>query len=109
MLPEGPRAVPDPAAKAAVVKSEKATHVQGDAAYGKLPLSFEANLPQTDPQVTFLSRGNGYTLFLTSTEEVLALSAPNPLDNGTSQKAVRANDVQATVVRIHLVGSSPTP
>jgi hypothetical protein len=33
--------------------------------YGKLPLSFEANQGQTDPQVKFLSRGKGYSLFLT--------------------------------------------
>jgi uncharacterized protein (TIGR03437 family) len=34
-------------------------------------LSFEANAGQTDPRVQFLSRGNGHTLFLTSTEAVL--------------------------------------
>ena len=43
------------------------------ATYGKLPLSFELNQGQTDPQVKFLSRGGGYTLFLTPTEAVLAL------------------------------------
>ena len=43
-------------------------------AYGKLPLSFEANHGQTGPQVKFLSRGSGYRLFLTSREVVLALS-----------------------------------
>jgi hypothetical protein len=35
------------------------------AAYGKLPISFEANNGQTDPSVQFLARGAGYTLFLT--------------------------------------------
>ncbi|MDD5035849.1 MAG: hypothetical protein PHE55_13945 [Methylococcaceae bacterium] len=30
--------------------------------YGKLPLSFEANRGQTDDQVKFLSRGQGYSL-----------------------------------------------
>ena len=45
------------------------------AAYGKLPLSFEANEGQTDRQVKFLSRGAGYGLFLTSTEAVLSLKA----------------------------------
>ena len=39
--------------------------------YGKLPLSFEANLGQS--AVKFLSRGNGYTVFLTPTEAVLSL------------------------------------
>ncbi len=43
------------------------------AEYGKLPVHFEANAGQTDCQVRFLSRGAGYTLFLTSDEAVLAL------------------------------------
>jgi hypothetical protein len=42
--------------------------------YGKLPLSFEANQGQADAQVKFLSRGQGYTLFLTPTEAVLSLT-----------------------------------
>jgi hypothetical protein len=42
-------------------------------AYGKLPLRFEANAGQTGDRVKFLSRGSGYTLFLTSSEAVLAL------------------------------------
>ena len=44
--------------------------------YGKLPLSFEANHGQTDRQVKFLSRGSGYSLFLTANETVLSLSKP---------------------------------
>src|SRR5437879_12199418 len=52
----------------------QATKPQVLAAYGKLPLSFEANQGQADPQVKFLSRGSGYTLFLTSTEAVLTLT-----------------------------------
>jgi hypothetical protein len=47
-------------------------------AYGKLPLHFEANQGQTDRQVQFLSRGSGYTLFLTQREAVLALRARHP-------------------------------
>ncbi|MCA1634211.1 MAG: hypothetical protein LC802_11080, partial [Acidobacteria bacterium] len=42
-------------------------------AYGKLPLSFEANTGQADARVKFLSRGQGYNLFLTPTEAVIAL------------------------------------
>src|SRR5262245_9638417 len=38
--------------------------------YGHLPLSFEANQGQTDDQVQFLARGQGYTLFLTAREAV---------------------------------------
>jgi hypothetical protein len=51
-----------------------AKKLQLASAYGKLPLSFEANLGQTNPRVKFISRGSGYSLFLTSTEIVLALS-----------------------------------
>src|SRR5208337_4530836 len=41
--------------------------------YGKLPLSFEANQGQTDGRVRFLSRGRGYSLFLTGDEAVLEI------------------------------------
>src|SRR5208282_5706965 len=51
-----------PAQKARVIES-----------YGKLPLSFETNIGQTSSAVKFLSRGRGYTLFLTRDEAVLAL------------------------------------
>jgi hypothetical protein len=42
--------------------------------YGKLPLSFEPNLGQTDGKVEFLSHGRGYSLFLTGDEAVLTLA-----------------------------------
>ena len=45
--------------------------------YGKLPLSFEPNLGQSDPRVRFLSHGAGYTLFLTSDEAVVSLRPGN--------------------------------
>jgi hypothetical protein len=43
------------------------------AAYGNLPLAFEANQGQTAPQFDFLARGSGYALALTPSEAVLAL------------------------------------
>ncbi len=46
------------------------------AAYGRLPLAFEANRGQTDPRVRFLARGPGYTLFLTSPALALGPRAP---------------------------------
>jgi hypothetical protein len=45
-------------------------------AYGRLPLSFEVNQGQTDSTVKFLSRGSGYSLFLTGNEAVLSLRKP---------------------------------
>lgn len=49
----------------------KAPKVRLAEAYGRLPLSFEANQGQTDGRVKFLSRSAGKTLFLTSTDAVL--------------------------------------
>lgn len=46
--------------------------------YGKLPLAFEPNVGQTDPQVQFLARGSGYNLFITSHEAVLVLKSHTP-------------------------------
>jgi hypothetical protein len=43
------------------------------ASYGRLPLTFEPNLGQTDGQVRFLARGGGMTAFFTDTETVLVL------------------------------------
>src|SRR5215472_618066 len=52
--------------------SDAAKH-QIIASYATLPLSFEANYGQADPQVKFLARGRGYSLFLTSADAVLAV------------------------------------
>ena len=57
--------------------------------YGKLPLSFEANMGQADSRVQFLSRGPGYTLFLTSGEAVLVSGKGKP--NVTRMKLTRSN------------------
>jgi Beta-propeller repeat len=54
-------------------KPDAASKAEAQAAYGKLPLQFEANRGQTDNQVKFLSRGHGYGLYLTETETVLKL------------------------------------
>lgn len=54
--------------------------------YGKLPLSFEENQGQTADEVKFLSRGAGYSLFLTPTEAVMALRKPkSPSASGKAQ------------------------
>lgn len=42
-------------------------------AYHGLPLIFEPNQGQTDPQVKFQARGSGYALFLTADQAVLTL------------------------------------
>ena len=54
--------------------------------YGKLPLAFEANQGQTDPRVNFLSRGAGYSLFLTPDEVVLSLREGSRQDAAGTSK-----------------------
>ncbi len=49
--------------------------------YGDLPLSFEANQGQVDSQVRFLSRGSGYSFFLTQTGAVLSFSPDTHSDS----------------------------
>jgi uncharacterized repeat protein (TIGR01451 family) len=99
-----------------------ATAARLQESYGRLPLSFEANQGQSEEQVRFLSRGPGYSLFLTANDAVLAL---RHLDEGSSggargkREARRAgvadselrppNSLPTTVVRIHLLGANATP
>lgn len=86
-------------------------------AYGKLPMRFEANQGQADGQVKFLSRGSGHSLFLTSTEAVLALCKPAAASRDrketlVAQKVADAQDIQprtAAVLRMKLMGANPGP
>ncbi len=57
-----PRAPARPALEEALPKAAQPRALEG---YGRLPLIFEANQGQTNPQAQFLSRGSGFTLFLT--------------------------------------------
>ena len=92
-------------------------------ALSTVPLTFEPNVGQTDPQVQFLSRGGGYTLFLTPNQAVLELlqqpattttppsanpggNASNPL--GVSTGGVLGNP-SASVVRMQFLGAARGP
>jgi beta-propeller repeat-containing protein/putative Ig domain-containing protein len=61
--------------------------------YGDLPLSFEANQGQFDGQVRFVSRGGGYSFFLTPSGAVLSFSRDAHSD---------------AVLRMQLAGASPS-
>ncbi|MDX1382546.1 MAG: SBBP repeat-containing protein [Thermoanaerobaculia bacterium] len=52
-------------------------------------LIFEPNVGQTAEEVRFLTRGPGYTLFLTASEMVLALDPTTQDSQPTSERAVR--------------------
>ena len=93
------------------------------AGYGKLPLSFEAclevNCGQTGPQAKFLSRGNGYTLLLSSTGAVLAIPSRAREQAATTvaprmgfpkgSSAPEEPGTEQTVIRMRLVGANPEP
>lgn len=64
--------------------------------YGKLPLTFEANKGQTDPRVSFLSRGNGYSVFLTSKGMVLGLKASSVTTPAASAVTPSAKTISAS-------------
>ena len=73
--------------------------------YGNLPLSFEANQGQADAKVRFLSRGNGYSLLLTDSSAVLALTRNDSRpDQPGSKPAVKK---KTDIVRMELAGATP--
>ncbi|HXH48546.1 MAG TPA: alpha/beta fold hydrolase [Terriglobia bacterium] len=55
------------------VNQSRAARVSAATTIGRLPLAFELNQGQADPSVKFLSRGRGFTLFLTGNEALLAI------------------------------------
>jgi hypothetical protein len=63
--------------------------------YGRLPINFEPNAGQTSEEVKFLARGQGYSLFLTGREAVLALK--------------KARTQEQSVVRMRIDGANPSP
>jgi hypothetical protein len=104
-----------------------ATSSQARSSYGNLPLMFEANRGQSDSQVKFLSRGSGYSLFLTAGGMVLALqplattassdfaqtilslpSHPKLSPIRQQEKLVQQHQ-QSTTVTINLVGAMRNP
>src|SRR5260370_27161 len=97
--------------------------------YRSLTLGFEANQGQTAEEVKFLARGNGYSLFLTGNEAVLALRkasagagpsvgqnlkvkelplSPKALVGGHESRTPWPQPSPPTVVRMKLLGANPT-
>jgi Beta-propeller repeat len=92
------------AAQAQAQPPDSARIVEG---YGKLPLAFEANQGQSDPKVKFLSRGAGYSLFLTSDAAVLTLQPPVPSPLGAGEARNRHPQSARAVLRMKLVNANP--
>jgi hypothetical protein len=71
--------------------------------FSKLPLTFEGNRGQTDSQVKFLSRGAGYTAFLTAGGMVLSL---RPREVATTGGQAQRS---ATTLQFKLLGAAQNP
>jgi hypothetical protein len=82
--------------------------------YARVPVSFEVNQGQTDPRVRYLTRGTGYTLYLTEQEAVFSLSGapsesgalgPSPMPPGAALRMALAG----TDSGLDPAGQSPLP
>jgi hypothetical protein len=80
-----------------------------------LPLAFEANQGQTDPQVKYTARGNGYSVFLTASDTVFAITSakhsaarPSRLP-GTHSQPQMTEKVQSAAIDMRLVGGNLKP
>src|SRR5579862_3175639 len=76
------------------------------------PLAFEANQGQTDPQVKYLARGNGYTVFLTANDAVFALNSSrrreekSAANSSINQTRDQVRKDRSAAIRLHLVGGN---
>jgi len=87
------------------------------ASYAALPLAFEPNQGQTDAQVKYLARGNGYILFLTENDAVFSLHSGSAESQASTVRRGSALSVRnprqhnsqkdaTAVVRMHLAGAN---
>jgi hypothetical protein len=79
-----------------------------------MPLFFEANEGQTDPSVRYLTRSNGYTMFLTPTETVLVEGKTiakngDKFDAGSTLFWKDAKASSQSVLRMELLGANSAP
>ena len=92
---------------------------QAGPTYGSVPLMFEENQGQSSPQVKYLSRGSGYSIFLTGQGLVVAVrpsgnASARTSGRGSSLMAVRKQQRALTQaapssLSINLVGAAANP
>jgi hypothetical protein len=81
-------------------------------AYGSLPLSFEANQGQAVASVKFLSRGKGYTAFLTGNGMILSLRPSEgiaTLSPASQLPAVLQFTLVGAAANVTVTGEEPQP
>ncbi len=99
--------------KSGVVFAERnsATASRVTEALGRLPLTFESNTGQADPRVKFISRGNGFTLYLSPAEATLDLQNGKArlkmrLEGSRALARIRGDEKQPTRTN-YFLGDSP--
>jgi len=80
-----------------------------------LPLAFEANQGQTDPKVKYTARGNGYSVFLTASDTVFAITSakhqaarPSRIAGAHSQPQT-TEKAQSAAIDMRLIGGNLKP
>lgn len=95
--------------------ADDAARARISSSYGDLPLSFELNRGQTDNQVRYLARGQGYSLFLAPRQAVLSLRAPGTGPSGVVGGKAAGDSAHAqvsgreAVVRMRLANANSNP
>ncbi|HLK33417.1 MAG TPA: SBBP repeat-containing protein, partial [Terriglobales bacterium] len=77
--------------------------------YAKLPLSFEPNLGQSNPEVKFLAHGNGYSLLLTGNRALLLLRQGKSKDGALAQFRMLSLDLLRANPASRIAGSDRLP
>ena len=88
--------------------------IRADLQHGKQPIAFEANVGQTDAQVRYLSRGPGYSLFLTPAEAVLSLQTAGAHSDASGLAGSLGHDADGqdgrdAVLRLSFDGANRAP
>ena len=93
-------------------RAQDSIHLQVEASYGKMPLSFEPNRGQADSRVKFLSRAMDRTLWLTSDEAVLEIgrplraTAPRKEQTTLSDSQLLAEQDAPAILRMKFLGAN---
>jgi len=79
--------------------------------YGRLPLTFEANLGQISPEAKFRAHGKGYSAYLSAGEMVLTLRPTKVSTKKTTDSPLSKSpkQVSGVTLRFRLLGANPTP
>src|SRR5437868_4946989 len=86
------------------LSSMSSTNARVLPSFARLPLAFESNMGQTDPQVRFLSRGPGSTTFLTRNGAVFSLRKGGPT-RPQSDRALFGMPGRSDVLSMTFVGA----